>query len=211
MSPPGLQQLSTWNRKLHICLGLYFLVFLWLFAISGLLLNHAWSFTEFWSRRQQSTTVHAIEVSTSADDLNRARTLMKQLGIAGEIEWTTIQPAKELFDFRVVRPGRIMEVKADLGKSTATVQEIRVNVWGVVRMLHTFTGRQANGLRSERDWLLTKLWALSMDALAMGLIVLVGSSLIMAHERREKWLESGMALGFGLALGLFFVFGLRWL
>ena len=30
---------ETWNRKLHIYVGLYFLTFLWLFSFSGLLLN----------------------------------------------------------------------------------------------------------------------------------------------------------------------------
>ena len=31
---------ETWNKKLHIYIGLYFLLFLWLFSISGLFLNH---------------------------------------------------------------------------------------------------------------------------------------------------------------------------
>ena len=36
---------TYWNRKFHIYLGLYFLLFLGLFAISGLVLNNTgWSF-----------------------------------------------------------------------------------------------------------------------------------------------------------------------
>ena len=31
---------ETWNKKLHYYLGLYFLLFLWLFSFTGLLLNH---------------------------------------------------------------------------------------------------------------------------------------------------------------------------
>jgi hypothetical protein len=38
----------VWNRKLHYYLGLYFLFFVWLFALSGLLLNHSWTFAGFW-------------------------------------------------------------------------------------------------------------------------------------------------------------------
>jgi hypothetical protein len=211
MSLPDRHRLSTWNRKLHTHLGLYLLVSLWLFAVSGLLLNHAWRFTEFWSGRQQTTNAFAIAPVSAADDLGRARDLMKQLGIAGEIEWATTQSATECLDFRVVQPGRIVDVKADWRKRTATVQEIRVNVWGVTRILHTFTGRQSNATSAGRNWWLTRLWSLSMDALAVGLIVLVAGSLIMACERREKWLGAGLALGLGLAFCLFFVFGLRWL
>jgi len=32
--------LEAWNRRLHYYLGLYFLLFLWLFSFTGLLLNH---------------------------------------------------------------------------------------------------------------------------------------------------------------------------
>ncbi|MBI2929923.1 MAG: hypothetical protein HYY24_30055 [Verrucomicrobia bacterium] len=211
MSSPGSQWLSFWNRKLHIYLGLYFLVFLWLFSISGLLLNHSWRFTEFWEQRRQSTNEHRIELPQAATDLGRARDIMKQLGIAGEVEWTAAQPTTNRFDFRVARPGRMMTVKADFGKRIATVEETRVNAWGIVRMLHTFTGVQTNAVRAERDWLLTKLWSLSMDALAVGLIALVLSSLVMAVELRGKWLGAGIALGLGILVCGFFVFGLRWL
>ena len=211
MSPPNLQTLKSWNQKLHIYVGLYFLVFLWLFAVSGLLLNHSWRFTEFWNQRQQSTNECAIELPNSTDDLGQARNLMKQLGLAGEIERTTSQPATDRFDFRVVRPGRIEEVKTDLRKRRAIVQEIRVNAWGAIRMLHTFTGKPANAPRAERDWLLTRLWSLSMDAIALGLVVLVVSSLMLAYERRERWLGASIALGLGMAVGAFFLVGLRWL
>lgn len=205
------QKLKAWNQKLHLYLSLYFLVLLWLFAVSGLLLNHDWRFTEFWSQRQQSTNMHRIVPPTAVSDLGRARDLMKQLRLAGEIEWTMTQPATDRFDFRVVRPGRIVEVKADFGKQTATVQETHVNGWGIVRMLHTFSGVQRTALRAERDWRLTKLWSFSMDALAVGLILVVLSSLVMAYERREKWLGAAVALGLGVLVCGFFVFGLRWL
>jgi len=36
--------LEAWNRRLHYYLGLYFLLFIWLFSFTGLLLNHPrWS------------------------------------------------------------------------------------------------------------------------------------------------------------------------
>jgi len=211
MSSPDLQPLKTWNQKFHLYLGLYFLVFLWLFAASGLLLNHAWRFGEFRSQREQSTSEHDIEAPNASDDLGRAKDVMKQLGLAGEIEWPAVQHARGHFNFRIVRPGRIVEVKADFGRRTATIQETSVNASGIVRALHTFSGVRATSVRPERDWLPTKLWSLSMDALVVGLIVLVASSLVLAYERREKWMSAGIALGLGLAVCAFFVFGLRWL
>ena len=45
----------------------------------------------------------------------------------------------------------------------------------------------------------------------MGLIVLVAGSLVLAYERRERRVGCVAALGLGLAVSAFFVFGLRWL
>src|SRR2546428_9507193 len=93
------QRFKAWNQKLHIYLGLYFLIFLWLFAGSGLLLNHGPMFAEFWSKRQQSTTERPIVIPPISNDLGRARELMRQLELAGEVEWTTTQTTADRFDF----------------------------------------------------------------------------------------------------------------
>ena len=38
---------ERWNRKLHFYAGLFLLLFIWLFAVSGLILNHPkWTFAE---------------------------------------------------------------------------------------------------------------------------------------------------------------------
>lgn len=211
MPSPSLPPWQAWNRKLHIYLGLYFLVFLWLFALSGLLLNHGWRFTEFWNQRRQTKTEHVVQSPRVADDLGRARALISQLDLAGEIEWTTTRPAAERFSFRVVRPGRIVDVTADLGRGSAVVEEIQVNAWGKLRMLHSFNGQPANARSAGRDWLWTRLWTFAMDALAVGLILLVAGSLVLAYERRERRIGAAIALGLGLAISGFFVFGLRWI
>lgn len=125
---------------------------------------------------------------------------MKQLGIDGEVESTTTRPTPDRFDFRVTRPGRTLDVKGDFGRQTAAVQEIRVNSWGIIRTLHTFTGVRSGSPQNSRDWWLTRWWAFSLDALAMGLILLVVSSLVMAYEQREKWLLAVTAVGLGLGV-----------
>src|SRR5678810_1193909 len=55
--------IERWNRKLHFYSGLFLLFFIWLFAFSGLLLNHpSWRFAEFWSNRKQTNYERAIVV-----------------------------------------------------------------------------------------------------------------------------------------------------
>lgn len=202
---------KSWNQKIHIYLGLYFLVFLWLFAVSGLLLNHSWRFAEFWPQREQTSREQRVTMPTAEADLLRAQDLMRQLDLAGEIEWTATRPGPQRFEFRVQRPGRTVDVRVDTEKQIATMQDIRVNGWGIFRTLHTFTGTRANAPTAERNWWLTKLWSFSMDALAVGLLLLVATSAVLAIERRDKWFGSAVALGLGVAACGFFVFGLRWL
>ena len=92
---------EIWNRKMHYYLGLYFLFFLWLFAFSGLLLNHSsWKFAQFFPNRKVSKVERSIQPPTDASDMEQARDLMRQLGIHGEIEWTAPRSDAGRLDFR---------------------------------------------------------------------------------------------------------------
>lgn len=205
---------ERWNRKLHFYTGLFLLFFLWLFAFSGLILNHpSWRFTEFWSNRKQTNYERAIATPGPdvKGDLAQAHEILNQLGIEGEILWTTTRTDANQFDFQVRRPGHFFFIKADLARRRVTVQQSDVNLWGVMRALHTFTGVQMDDPRNRRDWALTSLWAFSMDAVAAGLILMILSSLYMWFELPQKRLLGGVVLGLGsLICGLFCV-GLRWL
>jgi hypothetical protein len=208
---PGFE---PWNRKLHFYVGLFLLFFIWLFAFSGLLLNHpSWSFTDFWKNRkptnyEREITAPGPEVK---GDLGQAQAILRQLGIRGEILWTTTRTDANQFDFQVRRPGHYFFIQADLARKRVTVQQDDVNLWGVIMALHTFTGVQMDDPRNSRDWALTSVWAYSMDAVAAGLIFMVLSSLYMWFKLPQKRLVGAVVLGLGsLICGLFCV-GLRWL
>jgi len=206
-----LKNLEAWNRKIHYYLGLYLLFFIWLFAFSGLLLNNSgWKFFEFWEKRKESAQEHAITMPSIGSDLAQANDLMHQLGLTGEVEWTASRGDKNRLDFRVTRPGHVIDVNADFQQKRATVKRIDYNAWGLMRTLHTFTGASVHDKRNQRDWVLTKLWAFTMDAVAAGLIVIVLSSIFMWFELPEKRRLGAIILSLGmLSCGLFCV-GLRW-
>jgi hypothetical protein len=202
----------AWNRRLHYYIGLYLLLFLWLFLFTGLLLNHPqWTFAEFWANRAQSSSGQPIQHPPPGGDLVQARDIMRQLGIHGEIEWTKTRSDLSRLDFRVSRPGHVFEVNTDLKQNQATVQRIALNAWGVARLLHTFTGVRMSDAVNQRDWSMTTTWALSMDALALGSILMVFSSLYMwwGQPQNRRW--GLVAAGLGVLSCGFFVFGLRWL
>ena len=205
---------ERWNRKLHFYAGLFLLFFLWLFALSGLLLNHpTWNFAEFWKNRKETNYEREIippkpEVK---GDLGQAREILRQLGIEGEILWTTTRTDADPFEFQVRRPGHFFFIKADLARKRVMVRQSEVNLWGVVKVLHTFTGVQMDDPRNTRDWALTWLWAYSMDAVAAGLIFMVLSSLYMWFEIPQKRLPGAIVLVSGLLSCSLFCVGLRWL
>jgi hypothetical protein len=78
-----------------------------------------------------------------------------------------------------------------------------------MHVLHTFTGTPATDPRHTRDWTLTTVWALAMDAVAAGLIVMVLSSYMMWYRLKAKRRGGVIALllGFGSCVG--FVVGFR--
>jgi hypothetical protein len=214
LQPNGRQfwtGIERWNRKLHFYAGLFLLFFLWLFACSGLVLNHSsWRFTEFWSKRTQNSYERDIALPGPGGDLSQARDIMRQLGIVGEILWTTTRSDTNQFDFQVRRPGHFVFIKADLARKRVAVQQSDVNLSGVIQALHSFTGVQMDDPRNSRDWWLTSMWAYSMDAIAAGIIFMVLSSLLMWFKLPQKRTAGGVALLLGTLLCGWFCFGLRW-
>jgi hypothetical protein len=205
-------RLARLNRRLHYHVGLFLLLFLWLFAFSGLLLNHpSWTFADYWSARHETNYTCAI-IAPGPDvqgDLSQARAIMRQLGIEGEILWTTTRAENKPFEFQVRRPGRYDFITADLAHSSAAVRRADVNGWGVVKALHAFTGVQMDDARNRRDWYLTSVWAWSMDGVAAGLILMVSGSLQLWLELPKKRLPGAVALGLGTAACALFCVGLR--
>lgn len=210
--PRPAETFFVWNRRLHYYLGLYLLLACWLFALTGILLNHpTWEFAQFWPNRVQTRTERTFTVPEGATDLDRVRHLMQQLGLVGEVQWPTTRVAGDTSAFQVNRPGLAIEVKADLAAKRATVQQHAYNVWGLAHTLHTFGGVRANDRVNVRDWSLTTIWVLAMDALAVGLVLMVASSYVMWYRLKAKRRGGVIALVLGVASCGWFVVGVRWL
>lgn len=80
-----------------------------------------------------------------------------------------------------------------------------------MHLLHTFTGVPAADTKNTRDWTLTTVWALSMDAVAVGLIVMILGSYIMWYRLKAKRRGGAVALVLGFLTCGAFVVGLSWM
>ena len=191
--------LEQWNRKIHFYLGLYFLCFLWLFALTGLLLNHGqWRVALAANARVESRYERRIELPAGTTDLERARDVMRQLGLAGEVDIPPQQPGS--FQFSTSRPSEANTVRVNLEQGLASVRHFENSHWARFRILHTFSGSQYTQPASQRDWWVTSAWVFAMDALSVGLIVMILGSYYMWWRLKPRHALGLVSLAAGIAV-----------
>jgi hypothetical protein len=202
------ENLIRWNRKLHIYAGLFLLFFILLFSFSGLLLNHGqWKFASFWQERKESEKVIRIAIPSPRDSSALIGYLMKELNITGEISEVRSNP--ESLSFRVARPGLIRNITADLKTGGCIIKEMEFNWWGKIRSLHTFNGSDKAHPEVKPNWSVTRLWRLTMDIVAIGLIFLCQSSWIMWSKVRKNYPAGFIFLIMGIIGAFVFIFLIR--
>ena len=200
--------IEGWNRRLHYYLGLFFLLYIWLFSLTGLLLNHPRWAQHAGDRRTQSKYEKDVEIAQGATTEQQARRIMRQLGIQGELDWPASTPPGRL-DFNVSRPGDASQVRVDLATGRAAVQHFENTSFAAFRILHTFNGSRYNAQLMRREWAWTTVWAVLMDAFAAGLVVMVFGSYYMWYRLKRAHRLGWAVLGAGLACCAVFVAALR--
>ena len=199
---------EKWNKKLHFYLGLYFLFFVWLFSLTGLLLNHdKWAMAVGANQRHETKYERVLGSLDGDNDLDRARNVMRQLELRGEINWpATQQPG--LLTFSVSRPTDAAQIRINLSTKSASVQHFNNSRMSAFRIFHTFSGSRYTDT-ARREWLLTSVWVVAMDAVAVGLIVMVLGSYYMWFNLKQRRRLGVMVLAGGVMSCAMFVAGLR--
>lgn len=200
-----MKTFNFWNRKLHIHIGLFLLLFIWLFSLSGLLLNHdGWQFAKFWEQRKQNETVTEITFPAQLDSAALLRAVMGKLEISGEV--TNVKYSADALDFRVTSPGKGKELHIDRLNGTVTQKEYKLNIWGKIRTLHTFNGVDKNNIKKEANWLVTSVWKFAMDGIAILLVFLCISSWLMWYKIRKDYRWGVVVLAIGFLASFYFVY-----
>lgn len=199
-------RLEVWNRKLHYYLGLYFLFFLWLFSLTGLMLNHQQWFADLYKRHEVSYDPE-IRAPFGATRAEQTFDVMRQLNLRGEVDWPASQPVGHI-DFNVSRPNGAAQVRVDLNAKQAYVKEFTNGHLHAFQIFHTFSGSRFNQPASRRDWAMTGVWVFAMDAFAAGLIIMVLGSYYMWWRLKKRKSLGVVALTAGFAICGIFVAGL---
>lgn len=189
------------NRKVHIYAGMFSLLFILLFAFSGFVLNHRWKVWDWFSKRVETTRDIVVQIPAEGSDLHKARAILKQLALDGEINRIISEPGKQAFGFDVQRPGQWANIRLDAATGKGTVKITNMNAWSIVHMLHIFSGH------GDKNWLWANVWKFFSDLTAIAMIVLAASGFIM-------WLNVKSARRWGLIfleLGVVIFFALVWM
>jgi hypothetical protein len=199
-----LKILNFWSRKLHIHISLFLLFAIWLFSYSGLLLNNGkWKISGFWDERKETEEVFPVQISKSIGSESMINEVMFQIGISGEIRNLKTWP--DSVHFRVIKPGEVRNLKVNFINGTCHQQLIQFNLAGTLRTLHTFNGVDKTNPDMSPNWLITKIWRISMDGIAIGLLLISISSWIMWYEIRDKYRWGWVALISGFGIAVYFV------
>lgn len=202
---PLKKDMNYRNRKLHIYIGLFLLFFIWFFAWSGLLLNHGdWGISSFWEQREAFKTVANVQIPTTRNSSELVENIMSQLEVKGEV--TNVKMWPDSIHFRVSVPGHERDLNVNFNNGVCTQNQLKYNLAGIIRTLHTFNGVDRNDATSKPNWLITNIWRISMDGIAVGLILLCVSSWIMWFKVRKKFALSLAVLIAGLGISVYFVF-----
>ena len=122
--PSFANTVEVWNRRFHYYLGLYFLFFLWLFSLTGLMLNHQSWFRDLYARHETQYDPD-IETARGRDSALQTLDVMRQLNLKGEIDWPPTQPVGHI-DFNVSRPNGAAQVRVDLNARHRTLRNLRM-------------------------------------------------------------------------------------
>ena len=190
------------TRDLHLYLGLFLSPFVLVYAISAILLNHAYL---PWGGRTHDDiarrTVRVIAPDT-ADGLAAARAVRQQVGVHGEIGWVSRNVEQHRLEFPIETPGHLANVRVDLATGIATVEERETGVWDAAIQLHKLPGPHLVKIRG--NWPFTRMWGWLADATVYGLLFLTASGiylwLVLRAERRAGLLCLGAGAVTVLAL-----------
>jgi hypothetical protein len=200
-----LKKFLTINRKFHILFGLFILLFIWLFFISGLIIHHGeWKFASFWEKRVESKTNFIIATGYLHDDPDMVYRVEALLKIVGEV--SNLEVKYGSIDFRVSSPGLVHEIHIDSQKGMGVMKVMKYNFWGKLRTLHTFNGMDKSNPSISPNWFVTKLWRIMMDVTAILLIILCIGSWVMWYRVRKDYKWGYLLFGLGLVISGYYMF-----
>jgi len=166
------KSLIKWNRKIHIYLGLFLLLFIWLFGLSGLLLNHHWEFANSWEKREVISYDKSIEISGERLRHILVNEIMDKISLNGSIVNLRYSTDSAQLNFIAVKPGLRYDIQAGLNDGKVMIKETKLDQWAIMRTLHTSRNPTLEEQNERYPNVIASIWSFSMDIVSVGLIII---------------------------------------
>ena len=207
----GEKTLYRWTRDFHLYFGLFVSPFVIAFAVSVFFLNHAKVDTS------ASTTVETfhdltipagLESARGREAVDRARDIVSQVGVTGEIGFVRYVPNAQCVILPVSKPGVETVVEVDVSKRAAVVSRRQTAILESIAYLHKSPGPHNADLRG--NWFWTRVWRWLADGTVYLVLFVSATGLYLSFgikaERRIglALLGAGAVTFFGFLYGLAF-------
>ena len=201
------KSLTKWNQKIHMYLGLCLLFFIWLFGLSGLLLNHQWEFASFWENRKEIKYHKTIQISTEREQFPLVHEIKSKLNLDGSVNNPRFSNDSVLLSFIIAKPGTRYDVQANLNNGKIKITETKFNKWGIIRALHTSRNPTLKE-RSERyQTVIASIWSISLDIISVGLMIIcLGGWYIYLQVPKKRFYLGLISITSGFVLCICFLF-----
>jgi hypothetical protein len=153
-----------WIRDLHLYFGLFVSPFILLFAASVFFLNHG-KVASPGSRAAETfrdlRVPEGIEQLQGREAVDRARAILPQVGLTGEIGFLRVLRRERHLIFPVAQPGFEATVDVDLAARSAAVSRRSTGWWEALAYLHKSPGPHNVNIRG--NWFWTRAWGWLAD------------------------------------------------
>jgi hypothetical protein len=174
-------------RSVHLCAGLFALVFLIVYAISAVQMTHG-----KWLRMESHTADQTIALAPGMTDAREAaRDMARRYGVSGEL--TGIRVSAGALAFRVLRPGMVWQ--ADYTSSTGATR-LRTTDTGLLGALNRI--HQMRGLWHE--WNAYNVWAMVLALAGVAILTLGATGVYLWWRTNHDRRLGGAVLGIVIAL-----------
>lgn len=176
-------------RNVHLALGLGCSAFLLMYSASAVQMSHPSWFSD-------EETIVKSESPVSAEQAESPRLFARALmqdGMWGELQ--NIQQDESGFQFRIVRPGTVHQVRYTAGAPRAAIETHVSNLMGMLNRLHHTAG-------FYREQSLTHWWAAFVALISLALLILGATGVYMWFRLYKERVVGGVLLASGLIIGV---------
>ncbi|MEJ7810240.1 MAG: PepSY-associated TM helix domain-containing protein [Gemmatimonadaceae bacterium] len=194
------RSLYRWTRDIHLYVGLFLSPFVLLYAVSAILLNHAYLPWGGMAAAPVETRTVRVSVQDAENSLDVARQVQRQLGVRGEIGFVSRRRGGPRggprLSFPIETPGRTTSVRVDLATGVATLERKDTGAWDALIYLHKMPGPHNATIRG--NWLFTRLWGWLADGTVYLLLFLSASGVylwtVLKADRRSGLISLGVGM-----------------